>query len=36
MNDKLETIHAVESIHIATDLPIRWGVEFSGRVLGDR
>jgi predicted permease len=26
-------IHAVESIHIATDLPIRWGVEFSGRVL---
>jgi predicted permease len=26
-------IRAVESIHIATDLPIRWGVELNGRVV---
>ena len=27
-------IRAIASIHIATDLPIRWGVELDGRVLG--
>ena len=26
-------IHKVESIHVATDLPLRWGVEFTGRVV---
>jgi predicted permease len=26
-------LHAVESIHIATDLPIRWGVELNARVV---
>ncbi|HEY2855966.1 MAG TPA: ABC transporter permease [Gemmatimonadaceae bacterium] len=26
-------IHKVESIHLATDLPLRWGIEFDGRVV---
>src|ERR1051326_7347702 len=26
-------IHKLESIHLATDLPLRWGVEFTGRVV---
>jgi len=26
-------IHKVESIHIATDLPLRWGIEFDARVV---
>jgi putative ABC transport system permease protein len=26
-------LHAVESIHLATDLPVRWGVEMNARVV---
>ena len=26
-------LHAVQSIHIATDIPIRWGVELNGRII---
>jgi predicted permease len=26
-------LHAVESIHIATDIPIRWGVELNARII---
>ena len=26
-------IHKLENIHIATDLPLRWGMEFNGRVV---
>jgi predicted permease len=26
-------LHAVESIHIATDIPIRWGVQLNARVI---
>ena len=26
-------VRAVESIHVATDIPIRWGIELNGRVI---
>jgi len=26
-------VHALESIHVATDIPIRWGVELNARVI---